>query len=545
MSLAIKAPVGDKNRITKPDPKKPKQKFLPVKNAKEDVELVQLMLVANGYPGPVDGKVSPGLIKAIRAFQKAACGFKKPDGIVDPGLNTWQAGLPKLKAKIEADRKELENRYEIVENGKIKIITKAEFEKRQKETLKQFQDKANGMIGQAEVWVSFCEDAEATMQGQETVMMQLTEFAVRWANEKAEPPWTKLLNARTEAKMLKIEAEKKTPDWTRILKQDKKATKAFNEGQKAFKKYIDARISTASGMIGKLTIVSETSFAVVEVYLTAQIMARSRMSPAQAHAAAAATTEAMKSSAGQFGEYLAGNDVTWDGAVKKVAFDSVFAGMAGAIGGKLSSGMAAKFSGDFATKFGGKYLKSQAVDKFATAFLKSGGGQAFFENSAKEVFMLSKKAIEKGTLTRKDFEEALTKAMTAGMLSGAVGKSLAAFDKAIPDVSEKTLKLIIDKNVVKNLSNDLEVLMGFELIEDILAKQSDDIANKVIGTLSGKWVDAKVAEVMSEAKGTENAKQLEKALEQKLRKDEKLRKEVQKLVEAEIRKRGKKLAKAK
>ncbi len=544
MTLAIKAPVGDKNRITKPDPKKKNEKFQPVKNAREDVEIVQLMLVANGHSVPVDGKASGALVKAIRAFQKSTCGFQRPDGIVDPGMATWKAGLPKLKARVAANLKELENRVRIVENGKPKIISKAEFEKRQKETLKQFQDKATQMLGQAEVWVDFCTEAEQTMQGQDAVMMQLTEFVVRWANEKAEPPWTKLLNARSEATFLKNEAERTTPDWNKILKQDKKATKAYNEGQKAFKRYIDARIKTASGMVGKLEVARETSFAVVEVYLTAQIMARGRMTPVQAHAAAAATTEAMKSSSGQVGEYLAGNDVTWDGAAKKVAFDTFFAAGAGALGGKLSAGMTKKFAGDFATKFGGKYLKTEAVDKFATAFLKSGGGQAFLENASKEAFMLSKKAIEKGTLTRKDFEEAFMKAATAGMLSGGVGKALAAFDKAVPDVSEKALRLIIDKNVMKNLSGDLERMFEYKLIEKILKEDGDAIVKKVIGSVSGKYTEAKVLEVMKEAKGNESGKQLSKALEDKLRKDQALRKEVKALVEAEVVARARKLEKA-
>ena len=158
--------------------------------------------------------------------------------------------------------------------------------------------------------------------------------------------------------------------------------------------------------------------------------------------------------------------------------------------------------------------------------------------------MLSKKAIEKGTLTRKDFEEAFMKAATAGMLSGGVGKALAEFDKAIPDVSEKTLQLIIDKNVMKNLSGDLERMFEYKLIEKILKEDGEAIMKKVIGSVSGKYAEAKVLEVMKEAKGNESGKQLSKALEQKLRKDQALRKEVKTLVEAEVIARARKLEKA-
>ncbi|MEM6373489.1 MAG: peptidoglycan-binding domain-containing protein, partial [Pseudomonadota bacterium] len=274
MSLALTAPVGDKNRITIADKKG--QKFKPVANKAEDVKLAQLFLIANGFSVPIDGKVTAGVIKAIRAFQKSACGFKKPDGIIDPGGKTWKAGFGKLKAKHEANLKELANRVEVKENGKIKYVTLKEFERQQAKMLRKYQIRADGLIGQAECWEDFAKEAEKTMQGADGFMMQMTEFTVRWANNKAEPPWNAILNARSEAKLFKSWTTHSKPNWEKISAQETKAVKAHNAGAKAFKAYINARIGTAGAIAGSLEVVRDTSFTVVEVYATAQIVIQSK-----------------------------------------------------------------------------------------------------------------------------------------------------------------------------------------------------------------------------------------------------------------------------
>lgn len=548
MSISIKAPVGDTKRITKPN--KPNEKFKTVANKKDDVELVQLMLNANGYSVAIDGKNSAGLVKAIKSFQKAACGFKKPDGIVDPGMRTWKAGLPKLQARIAENERTLADRVYVMEGGKKKLITKKEFEKQQAATLKAVNDKATSMHGQAEVWLDFCADAEATMLGQETVMMQLVEFSVRWANEKANPPYTPLYTARSEAASLQQLTKKNAnPNWDKIMKQEKKAVKAYNAGVKAFKTFIDARISTASGIVGKLELVRDTSATVVEAYLTVHLVATKGMSPAKANALAAASTEAVKGSAGLLGEHLAGNEVKWKD-VEKVVVDTAFAGAAGFIGGKMSSAMATKFAGSFAVKLSpklGKYIATEGVEKFMTAFLKSGAGQAFFENAAKETFLLSKTAFKKGTLTKKDFEEALLKAMTAGVMKGAAGKAMEGFSKAIPKVTQRALNGLMDKNILKNGAQDIAKLYDLDpkFIQIILRDKGDDIGANVIEKVSGKYVEGKVLETLNGSKGTETDKQLAKELENNLRKSKALQDEMRKLMYAEVAKQAKKLEKVK
>lgn len=546
--LSISAPVGDKDRITKPEKN---EKFKPVANKPADVEIVQLMLDANGFPTLITGKVNAATIKNIRAFQKSACGFKKPDGIVDPGGKTWKAGYAKLKARHDANMKELANRYVVKEGGKEKYVTKAEFEKRQAEALRKVAAKAQMMLGQAECWMDFCKDAEATMQGADGVMMQLAEFTVRWRNSKAEPPYTPLLNARSEASLLKAFASKSKPDWKKIMEQEKKAVKAYNAGVKAFQGYIDARINTAGSIVGKLTLVQDTSFAIVEAYMTAQLVVQSKgkLSPAKANALAAATCEGIKTGAGEFGSYLAGNDVKFSSSMKKVLLNSAFAGAAGFIGGALSSKMQAKFVTGWAAqlpaKLDMKYIPKEALEKYLTAFLKSGGGQAFLENLAKETFLLSKTAFEKGTLTQKDFTDAMLKAGTAGLLKGGLGSAISGISKRSPLVLEATLARIIKASYGKVPPTDLLKLYDERTLTMLVLRNGDTMALNAAEKLSGKFLEGLVLNVFNGTKGTENAKQLEKMLEAEIRKSAALQKELKIIVEAQLRKDAEKQSKGK
>ncbi|MEO9574166.1 MAG: peptidoglycan-binding domain-containing protein [Tateyamaria sp.] len=549
MSLAIAAPVGDKNRITKADKKG--EKFKPVANKADDVKMVQLFLIANGFSVPLDGKVNAGMIKAIRAFQKSACGFKKPDGIVDPGGRTWKAGFAKLKAKHDANMKELANRVEIKEGGKVKYVTIKEFEKQQAKMLRKFSDRADGLISQADVWEDFCKDAEKTMLGADGFMMQMTEFTVRWANNKAEPPWGAIHAAWIEAKSLKSLTTSSKPNWEKISAQETKAVKAHNKGVKAFKTYINARIGTASVFAGSLEIVSDTAFAVVEVYATAQIVIQSKgkIKPYEAQILASVAVQGVKTSANQVGEVLAGNNVTFEGAAKKVALDMFFAGAASAITGKLGPAMAKKFAGDFSvqmfSKLGTNKIPKEAIDKLITKFLKSGAGQAYMENMAKETFMLLKTGIEKGKVTGKDFQDAFFKAATAGLLNGTFGKAISKFNADRPNRTAQVVGKLVHSKYLKGSPDMLRKLYPDEAnLTMVLVKHGPDIAKNISEKVSGKITETAILAAVDKASGTENEKQLGNLYDAELRKSKALHDELDKLMKSEVGKYYKKLEKA-
>ncbi|SEJ64035.1 Putative peptidoglycan binding domain-containing protein [Cribrihabitans marinus] len=544
MALKLSAPVGDKNRITKPDPRKPNQKFKPVQNKPADVELVRLMLKANGYTVEVNGKCDAALIKMIRDFQRKKLGFKKPDGIVDPGMQTWSAGLTRLSAMVSADAKV--EVYEVQENGKTKYVSKSEYEAGVKALKREILSKAKMMMSEAESWEDFCNEVERTRQAQDGLMNALVEFAVSTVNDKTDPPWSAILDASSQASLLKSYTDRSAPDWKKVYAQDQKATKAYNKGVKAFKGFIKARIDTAGSMIGKLEVVRDTSFAVVEAYMTARLVATKGMSPAKAHGVAAASTEALKSGAGQFGEYLAGNNVTLDGAAKKVFIDSFIAGLAGAAGGKLTDKLAAGLADDLlkaAMPKLSKQISKKAAKAFFEKFLKSKAGQAMVTEALKEVIGLAKPMIEKGRPPNsKEIKSAVAKVMTAGIVSHAAFKSLESFSTNCASGLSKYLKDSLVPGVMKGtVKSDLTSKYGADLAEKFITMHGAEIYGDIAGQLAGKSVGKYADGVVNGADGTQSAAALQKLANEQMRKDLELRKKIHKMIMAKAKRKMKKL----
>lgn len=547
-NVKLSGPVGDKDRITKPQKKN--EKFKAVANKPADVELVELMLVANGIPVPVDGKVNAALIKAIRVFQKSKCGFSKPDGIVDPGMRTWKAGLPKLQAKLAADAKALANSVIVKEGGKEKLVDKAEFERKQAEVKHKVLSKANMMFGQAETWLQFCADAEKTIQGADGFMMSMVEFSVRWANSKAEPPYDPLLAARGEAQMLKALVDRSQPDWVKVKKQDAKATTAYNKGVKAFDKFINARIGTASSIVGKLEVVREVSFATIEVYATARFVASGK-SPAQAHAMAAAGTESIKSSAGELGNYLAGNDVSWEKSGKKIFLDTVFAGAAGAVGGKIGGAFAKKLNMQLSLKLA-KHFKTpagkKALNLICNKLLETKAMQELVTSAAKETVGLFKVVVAKGrTPSAKEFEDAVIKSVLGSVMTLAPVKN---FQKFADDADDVALKFVNEKMVpfaVKKVEQDFAKRLGKEQIAKLLKDNPNlyrDVAEALADGSKNKAIETYVMQAVNAAPPDTKPSQLDKLGQAALRKDAALHKEIEAIIARRVEMKAKELEKA-
>lgn len=544
--MDISAPVGQKDRITKPDPKKKGQKFKPVANKREDVELVQLMLVANGHQMAVDGKCGSGTIAAIKAFQKSKLQFKTPDGIVDPGEKTWKAGWPKLSAKIAADQKAVQDVVLVQEGGKEKYVEKSVFEREQEALRKKVLSKAEMMLGQAETWVQFCMDAEKTMQGADGMMMALTEFSVRWANSKAEPPHGELLDAKSEAAILKAYVSKSTVDWVKVQAQDKKATAAYNKGVKTFKTFIEARIGTAGSIVGKLETVRDISFGVVEAYATAQLMARGR-TPAQAHAIATGGTEMLKNGAGQLGEYLAGGNVTWKSVGEKVFIDSLISAAGSAVGGKISGGFASKAHQGF-VKVLEPLMKTpagkQAVAVICTKLLDNSFVQGSLTTGAKEVATQVGKSLKSGKgPSEEEVLSMIVKSVSGGLTKLAPVKALLGFEANSPELAKRLIAGKLAPAVGNRVRLDImlkDINLSDEAIEKLMKKYSDDVYKKIADKLQSKATEIMVKGVVKTMTTKEPESGLEKLAEQELRRNADLQKEIADMIAEELRELAKK-----
>ncbi|WP_415234377.1 peptidoglycan-binding domain-containing protein [Pseudorhodobacter sp.] len=528
MATSISAPVGDKNRITKPDPQKKNEKFKTVSNKPADVELVQLMLIANGHAVKVDGKCSGSLISAIRSFQKSALGFSKPDGIVDPGGKTWAKGVGALDAKIKADADALAKRIEIVENGKRKAVEQAEFDRKEEQYRKDCLNEFTAMYNRADIWRSILYDAEKVMSGADSLAMAFAEFTVRSLNSAAKPPFNEINAACDAAHDLICLVQRPKPDWAKVNARLPRAIKLINAGYKAYDKWCNARDSTAGLIVGRLEIVRESAFFAVEMYMTARMLPKFK-NPAAAHAAAAAATEAMKTSAGELGEHLAGSNVSVPGSAWKVLSNSIVAGIAGAVGGKLSAGFAGRAHKAFAAKLG-PMMKTpagkKAVDAFLTKFLDTKAAQELVTNAAKEVVGLFKPVLEKGQApSMQEVEQAVLKSLMAPVFACAPFKSLIKFEgladsKVAAHVTEKLTPSIRAK-VVKDLSK----IYDAKTVEFVV-KQMRDIDGVFVKEMSqgmrDKAIETYVVSAVTASDGTSNEKQLDRLGEAALRRDREL-----------------------
>ncbi|MEM6374207.1 MAG: hypothetical protein AAF727_15735, partial [Pseudomonadota bacterium] len=230
--------------------------------------------------------------------------------------------------------------------------------------------------------------------------------------------------------------------------------------------------------------------------------------------------------------------------------DMFFAGAGAAITGKLGPAMAKKFAGDFSvqmfSKLGTNKIPKEAIDKLITKFLKSGAGQAYMENMAKETFMLLKTAIEKGKVTGKDFQDAFFKAATAGLLKGGFGSAISKFNADRPNRTSLVVGKMVYSRYLKGAPDMLRKLYPDEAnLTQVLVKHGPDIAQNISEKISGKITETAVLAAVDKAKGTENDKQLGNLYDSELRKSKALQDELDKLMKYEVGQYYKKLEKAK
>lgn len=532
MTQSLSAPVGEKNRTTKPEPGKKAQKFAAVANKKADVELVQVMLVANGYNVAVDGKCNSGLIKVIRQFQKAKAGFKTPDGIIDPGGKSWKSGAAALNAYMKSVEK-LEI-YEIKEGGKTKFVTKSEFEAKQAKLLKTVWTKGNGMHSMAEFWWDTLREADEMLQGSDGLLMAMTEFSVRFANSKAEPPYMPIINARSEASLLRALTKLKKPDWRKIVDQETKCVKAYNKAARAFNTYLDAKIGTAGKLMKAAETTSDISFAIVETYATGYLVVTRGVSPAKAHAIASAGTSGLKSASVQAGNYLIGKKVDFG----KIAVDTAFGFGKGLVGGKIGAaflnGAASKLGAKLAAKLSSRVGKKGA-ELFFQKFLATGYGQGLVENAAKEAIGFFQTAIQKGRApTKKEYEDAVIKILMGSALNSPASKSLAAWDVKVP---AKTREFVADTLTPKTLDaikKNLAKTYGKQLVNDTSSAIYKEIQESVLRTVGNKAVESGSLYAADRLNGQQSEAQLQKLTDEGVKRDAKLRLEIHVLIEARM-----------
>lgn len=473
----IKAPVGQKDRITKPDPKQKNQKFKPVANRPEDVEAVQFMLVANGYDVEIDGKCGAGTIAAIKAFQKSALGYKKPDGIVDPGDKTWDKGLSAIKARIKADEAELAKRRFVMVRGKEVMVYASDLERQEAELKQKVIDKAKVLYNRADVWDEIGMAAEKTIAGAEGLTRTLDaifEVTRQVVSGNAKAPFAEIRAAREAATALKIAADRSTVDWEVVRKRDAEATKAINAAAKAFRKWTDDRDIANDRIKVTLEVVQEVSFTAVEAFMTVRFVAQGK-TPIQAAALAAMSCTAMKSTAGELGEYAGGKEMNAEAiaaSTKKVLADTALAGASTVAGGKISSGLARKLGPKLAAGLT-RYIKSPGGEKaatyFAETFVEMEAFDSIVNDIVKETIVTGKEVLADGKgLTADKAAEKIAKVLTANLLKYGPTAAFVKFANGAPKRAGEVVEEVMVPMAARKLARGFEARYGKEAVQRML-----------------------------------------------------------------------------
>lgn len=373
----------------------------------------------------------------------------------------------------------------VTEGGREKRISRAEFERNQADMRRKVISKAEMMLGQAESWLDFCREAEITASGADGLLNAFTSFVVSVANDKTDPPYAPLNAARAEAMALRAMASSPRTSWARIRTQDGAATRAYNAGVVAFKGFINARIGTAGSIVGKLETVRDLSFSVVETYATARFVAAGH-DPVKARRMAAAGTAAMKTGAGQLGEFLAGNKVTWQGSAKKVFVDASVAAVKKSFGGKVSGDAkkeVTKRIGMFLAAKLSKSLGKKALDTWAAKFTESQSIQQLISKAGEEAVGVFKPMLEKGEVpSKKDVEEAVMRVIGGSLEKVGPIKALEAFDRALPGRVRGVLAEVMGSDVTKSVLTEMTAKHG----PAVVSKLPDAFGNTAAGQAAGE-----------------------------------------------------------
>jgi hypothetical protein len=510
----LRAPVGLSPRQSDGDT---------VKNNPDDVEFVRKMLVANGFKAlPVHTKMDGGLLKAITAFQKQI-GIKKPDQVIDPGGRTEKAGLPKFNAaeKEMAKVKMVKVNY----RNKDLLLTEADHKKLVTDVFKQLDSYIKDLIKNHELNVKTYESYLDTAQLKDGILNAVAQAIIMKAGGVKLPKVSyvtdsiKATGALQRAQMQRnIEALDKT-----LPEAEKAINKLTSEMLKFLKDFTGSAQTTGT----VLMVSSAVCFAVVGALATPAIVTGTGMSLTAATVTSGTSVGVLSSASQELGKHASGQKVTlWD-SVQAVVVDGTIGGLTAGIGSKIPLGFVDDMAKGLAPKIASKipFMTSSQATNFISNYL-AGSGQEVIKSAIGEGIKLVGKIAKSGkSPTEKDFKEAV-QAVLFSALAGGLLKNMSGFQKKWAYQAKDTLQGKILPDALAKLAKNNEIP------KVIKAKMYAEVMNKI----SEEVLKAGYGAVLSSADGSENDAKLTDLANKALLKDRK----IQSLVEAELKKAGKK-----
>lgn len=538
MPKTLSATVGDpKSRDPKPA------------NKKEDIELLEVMLIANGYPLQVTGKMSATLVKTIRHFQKNKGKAKDPSGVIDARDPAWAKGYPKFLSYYK-DITSFEA-YEVIENGKKKMITVDEYMRMEADCRYKMERVARNMFIDADQIDRMITMMHNRADGSKGYVNALVHMGVSGWKGVEIPSAKPALEARAAAMDLENLVKRSKVDWKKVNKQQQQARKLLNKATQEWKAYEKKYVDGAEkGAVGA-TIVREGSFAVLECLATAYLVTTRGMPIKQAEILAAAGCEGLKVGAGEIGEYAANDKVDIGKSAANIVIAMNIAGtsklLGGAIGGKFISNVATRAAGPIARKFASSRMPLNLVLHYVEKVFTSQLGAQLLQNGIEEAVKLAGGSVKDGTPPDlKKISESAVMAVTGGMLGAAPLKALKRFDDTWPKRALFKLSETVDNPARWDaLRRQLVKHYPTDVVEKWVRQGGGDAINDTVNKVRDEAVKTGVKGAFDKATGTETKPEdLQKLAEKALEKDKQLHQKIDMLLLVRAKAELKKTAKA-
>lgn len=446
MENKLSAPVGD-----------PKCKDPKPGNKPKDIDTIELWVLAQGAPYQMQGKMNPALIKMIRTYQgsKGKLPKDKVNGVISAGDKTWNAGATKYFryrdtiANYEA--------YEVVEKGKTRRIPVDEFIRLEIDARAKIVRNARAVQSECDTIEKLIRGIEETMAGQQGFLNAMVAISTTGFGLSSPPSAKAALNARASAGLVISATDRSKVDWKKVKTLVKKTNDLHAKAVKEWTTYNNKSMKRAEWGAFGATVASEGSFAVLEVLATGYLVTTRGMSPRKAQVVAAMGVDALKVSAGEFGEYAANDKFDAAKSAEKVIGSMMISGVA--------AGLGASISGKAYTKVADKVAKA-AKNQFSTRIqsfmpklinliLNSNAGKNIVKGAIAETGNLAKDAADGKKIDEKRIIEALAGSIIGGLAGSASFKSLQKFDsdwqKRSVDLAVETLGPKMEKALTLKL----------------------------------------------------------------------------------------------
>jgi len=491
-----------------------------VENKPADVMTVRAMLEANKIgPLGMSSKVDTGLIKAIEKYQKKI-GIKKPDGVIDPGQRTFNAGVTKYEKALKEAAKE--PRVRVNFRGKDIECSQKEYDALKKEVIGNLTPYMKSLISMHNFAVEAHQDYLDTAMLKDGVLNAVAQVIIIKGGGVKEVNIKYVLDS-IKAKGA-LERAISTKDLKLIDEALPPAEKAINALNAELLRFLKEFTGSAQTTVFVCSVTSAVGFAVVGALAAPVLVTGAGLSAGSAAIVSGAGVGILQSASQEVGRHASGakGASAW-GSVKSVVIDGTIGGLTGGIGSKIPLGWCDDAAKAVAPRLASKvpFLAGKQLERYISNYL-AGSGQEVIKSALGEAVKILGASAKSGKApTQKDFDKALQSILYSALLGGVV-KNLGSFQKKWAYKNKEVLqgKILPARWDKIAKSNDIP--------NTLKAKMWAEVMNKV----SDEGLKVGFNAVIAGTTGSENEAKFTKKAEEALKKD----KRIEKLVDAEIEK---------